>query len=38
VEDDHPLKPGDELCLFPPVSGGSQGVAVRAAAAGEASP
>ena len=23
VEPDHPLKPGDELCLFPPVSGGS---------------
>jgi molybdopterin synthase catalytic subunit len=23
VEADHPLKPGDELCLFPPVSGGS---------------
>jgi molybdopterin converting factor subunit 1 len=34
VEDDHRLKAGDELCLFPPVSGG----AVRAAAAGEASP
>jgi molybdopterin synthase catalytic subunit len=24
VETDHPLKPGDELCLFPPVSGGSE--------------
>ena len=24
VEADHPLKPGDELCLFPPVSGGSE--------------
>jgi molybdopterin synthase catalytic subunit len=23
VEPDHPLKSGDELCLFPPVSGGS---------------
>jgi MoaE-MoaD fusion protein len=23
VENDHPLKPGDDLCLFPPVSGGS---------------
>ncbi len=23
VQPDHPLKPGDELCLFPPVSGGS---------------
>jgi molybdopterin converting factor subunit 1 len=23
VEEDHRLKPGDELCLFPPVSGGS---------------
>ena len=23
VEDDHRLKAGDELCLFPPVSGGS---------------
>jgi MoaE-MoaD fusion protein len=23
VESDHPLKPGDELSLFPPVSGGS---------------
>jgi len=23
VEPDHPLRPGDELCLFPPVSGGS---------------
>jgi molybdopterin converting factor small subunit len=22
VEDDHRLKAGDELCLFPPVSGG----------------
>jgi molybdopterin converting factor subunit 1 len=22
VESDHPLKPGDELSLFPPVSGG----------------
>jgi molybdopterin synthase catalytic subunit/molybdopterin converting factor small subunit len=25
VEDDHRLKPDDELCLFPPVSGGSRG-------------
>jgi len=25
VEPDHPLKPDDELCLFPPVSGGSPG-------------
>ena len=23
VGSDHPLRPGDELCLFPPVSGGS---------------
>ena len=23
VEPDHPLKPGDELSLFPPVSGGA---------------
>jgi molybdopterin converting factor subunit 1 len=30
VEDDRVLKPGDELCLFPPVSGGQAG---RAAAA-----
>ena len=34
VEADHRLKAGDELLLFPPVSGG---VALRAAAAGEAS-
>ena len=25
VSADHPLSPGDELCLFPPVSGGSDG-------------
>ena len=24
VEPDHPLRPGDELCLFPPVSGGGR--------------
>jgi molybdopterin converting factor subunit 1 len=36
VEPDHPLKPDDELCLFPPVSGGS-GSASRAGASGEAS-
>ena len=35
VEPDHRLKPGDELCLFPPVSGGS--VAGLGAVAGEAS-
>ena len=34
VEPDHTLKAGDELLLFPPVSGGA---AVRAAAEGEAS-
>jgi sulfur-carrier protein len=34
VEADHRLKPGDELLLFPPVSGG---MAWRAAAEGEAS-
>jgi MoaE-MoaD fusion protein len=28
VEPDHPLKPGDELSLFPPVSGGSASDAV----------
>ena len=25
VDSGHPLRPGDELCLFPPVSGGSAG-------------
>jgi molybdopterin synthase catalytic subunit len=25
VQPDHPLRPDDELCLFPPVSGGSTG-------------
>jgi len=34
VEPDHRLAPDDELCLFPPVSGGS---ASRAGASGEAS-
>jgi len=33
VEPDHPLGPDDELCLFPPVSGGAS----RAGASGEAS-
>ena len=33
VEPDHPLKPDDELSLFPPVSGGAS----RAGASGEAS-
>ena len=27
VEGDHPLRPDDELCLFPPVSGGSEAMA-----------
>jgi molybdopterin synthase catalytic subunit len=26
---DHPLRPGDELCLFPPVSGGTPGDTYR---------
>jgi molybdopterin synthase catalytic subunit len=26
---DHPLRPGDELCLFPPVSGGTAGDTYR---------
>jgi molybdopterin synthase catalytic subunit len=30
VEEDHRLKPGDELCLFPPVSGGTAGRAAPA--------
>ena len=34
VEDDHRLKAGDELCLFPPVSGGS-GRASRSRRRGE---
>ncbi|PYM71445.1 MAG: molybdopterin converting factor [Candidatus Rokuibacteriota bacterium] len=25
VQPNHPLRPGDEVCLFPPVSGGSDG-------------
>ncbi len=25
VPPDHPLRPGDEVCLFPPISGGSDG-------------
>jgi molybdopterin synthase sulfur carrier subunit len=29
VEDDHRLKSGDELCLFPPVSGGRGSVSRR---------
>jgi molybdopterin converting factor small subunit len=35
VENDHPLKPGDDLCLFPPVSGGSSGSASRSRRRGE---
>ena len=31
VEPDHPLKAGDELLLFPPVSGGGRGSASREA-------
>lgn len=29
VAPEHPLRPGDELCLFPPVSGGSDGDVYR---------
>ena len=28
VSPEHPLRPGDEVCLFPPVSGGSDGAAL----------
>jgi molybdopterin converting factor subunit 1 len=38
VPPDHELRTGDELCLFPPVSGGQEAEPIRASRRGESLP